>query len=85
MRYGSGNDGSSGFGAQKFIGDAAKKIVKIREIVGPDIRIEVDGGIDLQTAPIVVSYGADTLVAGNAIFSKPDRIAAVNAIREACN
>jgi len=73
-----------GFGAQKFIGDAAKKIVKIREIVGPDIRIEVDGGIDLQTAPIVVSYGADTLVAGNAIFSKPDRIAAVNAIREAC-
>ena len=74
-----------GFGAQKFIGDAAKKIVKIREIVGPDIRIEVDGGIDLQTAPIVVSYGADTLVAGNAIFSKPDRIAAVNAIREACN
>jgi len=74
-----------GFGAQKFIGDAAKKIVKIREIVGPDIRIEVDGGIDPQTAPIVVSYGADTLVAGNAIFSKPDRIAAVNAIREACN
>jgi len=73
-----------GFGAQKFIGEAAKKIVKIREIVGPDVRIEVDGGIDLQTAPIVVSYGADTLVAGNAIFSKPDRIAAVNAIREAC-
>ncbi|GAF89227.1 unnamed protein product, partial [marine sediment metagenome] len=53
------------------------------EIVGPDIRIEVDGGIDTQTTPIVVSYGADTLVAGNAIFAKTDRIAAINAIREA--
>ena len=73
-----------GFGAQEFIDDAAKKIVKVREIVGPDIRIEVDGGIDPQTTRIVVSYGADTLVAGNAIFSKSDRIAAINAIRDAC-
>jgi len=73
-----------GFGAQEFIVEAAKKIVKVREIVGPDIRIEVDGGIDPQTTRIVVSYGADTLVAGNAIFSKSDRIAAINAIRDAC-
>ena len=73
-----------GFGAQKFMPQAAKKITRIREIVGPDIRIEVDGGIDPKTAPIVVSYGADTLVAGNAIFAKPDRIAAINAIRQAC-
>lgn len=72
-----------GFGAQKFIVEAAKKITHIRRIVGPDIRIEVDGGIDPQTTPIVVSYGADTLVAGNAIFSKPDRVAAINAIRAA--
>ncbi len=61
---------------------AAKKISRVRDIVGPDIRIEVDGGIDPQTTPIVVSYGADTLVAGNAIFAKTDRIAAINAIRE---
>ncbi|MCX5636381.1 MAG: ribulose-phosphate 3-epimerase [Planctomycetota bacterium] len=73
-----------GFGAQEFMPQAAKKIAKVREIVGPDIRIEVDGGIDPHTAPIVVSYGADTLVAGNAIFAKSDRIAAINAIREAC-
>jgi ribulose-phosphate 3-epimerase len=73
-----------GFGAQEFMPDAAKKIAKVREIVGPDIRVEVDGGIDPQTAPIVVSCGADTLVAGNAIFAKSDRIAAINAIREAC-
>ena len=72
-----------GFGAQQFMPEAAKKIVQIREIVGPEIRVEVDGGIDPQTTPIVVSYGADTLVAGNAIFSKSDRVAAIEAIRAA--
>lgn len=72
-----------GFGGQKFMAETAKKITQIREIVGPGIRIEVDGGIDSQTTPIVVSYGADTLVAGEAIFSKSDRIAAINALREA--
>jgi len=72
-----------GFGGQEFMPEAAKKIARVREIVGPDIRIEVDGGIDPQTTPIVVSYGADTLVAGNAIFAKTDRVAAINAIREA--
>jgi len=73
-----------GFGGQKFMLEAAKKIIKLREIVGSEIRIEVDGGIDPKTSPIVVSYGADTLVVGNAIFSKSDRVAAINAIREAC-
>ncbi|MCP4262306.1 MAG: ribulose-phosphate 3-epimerase [Planctomycetes bacterium] len=72
-----------GFGGQDFMPKAAKKISRIRDIVGPDIRIEVDGGIDPKTTPIVVSYGADTLVAGNAIFAKNDRIAAINAIRKA--
>jgi len=73
-----------GFGGQKFMTEAAKKVRRIREIVGPETRIEVDGGIDPDTTPIVVSYGADTLVVGNAIFSKSDRIAAINAIRDAC-
>jgi ribulose-phosphate 3-epimerase len=73
-----------GFGGQEFMPEAAKKIAQIREIVGPDVRIEVDGGIDSQTTPVVVSYGADTLVAGNAIFAQDDRIAAINAIRKAC-
>ena len=72
-----------GFGGQEFMPEAAKKISRVRDIVGPDIRIEVDGGIDPKTTPIVVSYGADTLVAGNAIFAKNDRIAAINAIRKA--
>jgi len=70
-----------GFGGQKFMAEAAKKIIKIRKIVGAETRIEVDGGIDRQTAPVVVSYGADTLVAGNAVFAKSDRTAAINAIR----
>ena len=71
-----------GFGGQDFIPEAAKKIRRVREIVGPETRVEVDGGIDTQSTHIVVSYGADTIVAGSAIFSKPDRVAAVNAIRE---
>ena len=72
-----------GFGGQKFMPEAAKKVIQVREIVGPDVRVEVDGGIDPQTTPIVVSYGADTLVAGNAIFGEKDRVAAINAIRNA--
>jgi ribulose-phosphate 3-epimerase len=73
-----------GFGGQEFMPESAKKIAKVKEIVGSGIRIEVDGGIDSQTTPIVVSYGADTLVAGNAIFAQRDRIAAINSIRQAC-
>jgi ribulose-phosphate 3-epimerase len=72
-----------GFGGQKFMASAAKKIRTIRNIVGPKIRVEVDGGIDVKTTPIVVGYGADTLVAGNAIFGQKNRIAAINAIRRA--
>jgi ribulose-phosphate 3-epimerase len=73
-----------GFGGQQFMPEAARKVIEVRKIVGPDIRIEVDGGIDPETTPIVVSYGADTLVAGNAIFGHSDRGAAIEAIREAC-
>jgi ribulose-phosphate 3-epimerase len=72
-----------GFGGQSFIDEAAKKCVRIRQIVGPNIRIEVDGGIDPKTTPAVVAYGADTLVAGNAVFGKPDRAAAIKAIMDA--
>ncbi|MDI9432696.1 MAG: ribulose-phosphate 3-epimerase [Planctomycetota bacterium] len=72
-----------GFGGQKFMPDAARKIADVRRIVGPDVRIEVDGGIDPDTTPIVVAYGADTLVAGNAIFGRPNRADAIDAIRRA--
>jgi ribulose-phosphate 3-epimerase len=69
-----------GFGGQSYIDSAAKKCVRIREIVGPDIRVEVDGGINPETVNLPVSYGADTIVAGNAIFSKADRAAAIAAL-----
>lgn len=74
-----------GFGGQKFMPQAAEKIAEVRKIVGPGIRVEVDGGIDSITAHKVVALGADTLVAGNAIFSKPDRSAAIEAIRKAAS
>jgi ribulose-phosphate 3-epimerase len=73
-----------GFGGQKFIAAAAKKIGAIRNIVGPKIRVEVDGGIDVKTTPIVVGYGADTLVAGKAVFGGKNRIAAIKALQNAC-
>jgi ribulose-phosphate 3-epimerase len=73
-----------GFGGQEFMPEAAEKVVTVREMVGPDIRVEVDGGIDPETTPLVVANGADTLVAGNAIFGRPDRVAAIEAIRKAC-
>ena len=72
-----------GFGAQEFMPEVAKKIVRVRELVGPDIRVEVDGGIDAETTSEVGSYGADTLVAGHAIFDQKDRVAAIEAIRAA--
>jgi len=70
-----------GFGGQEFMLEAAKKVAEVRGIVGPGVRIEVDGGINTETIPKVISYGADTLVVGHAIFAEPDRVAAINAIR----
>ena len=70
-----------GFGGQEFIDLAARKCVWLRKLVGPDVRIEVDGGINPETVRRVVAYGADTIVAGNAIFGEKDRAAAVAALR----
>lgn len=69
-----------GFGGQEYIESAGQKCRRIREIVGRDIRIEVDGGINSETIGVPVSYGADTVVAGHSIFSKIDRSAAIAAL-----
>jgi ribulose-phosphate 3-epimerase len=64
-----------GFGAQKFIRGALQKIktlVEVRESLGLSFRIEVDGGVALDTVRDVVRAGAELLVAGNAVFSKGD-------------
>jgi len=75
-----------GFGGQKFIEPVVPKIRHISELVrerGLQVEIEVDGGIDAHTAPAVTGAGATILVAGSAVFGKPDRIAAMEAIRSA--
>jgi len=72
-----------GFGGQSFMDDAARKCILIREKFGRSVRVEVDGGINAETAETVVRYGADTLVAGNAIFGQADRACAMNGILDA--
>jgi ribulose-phosphate 3-epimerase len=75
-----------GFGGQKFMPDMLPKIRALRDEIarrGLSIDIEVDGGIDLTTAPLVAEAGANVLVAGSALFSQPDYAAAVSALREA--
>jgi ribulose-phosphate 3-epimerase len=64
-----------GFGGQKFIPGALHKIktlVEVRESLGLVFRIEVDGGVSLETVGDVVRAGAELLVAGNAVFGKGD-------------
>ncbi len=61
-----------GFGGQKFIHSSLEKIVKVRKMIddsGRDIRLEVDGGINNETIGLASSAGADTFVAGSAIFN----------------
>ncbi len=69
-----------GFGGQKFIHSQLKKIESVAQMVakrGLDVVIEVDGGVDAETAPQAISAGATALVAGTAVFRDgPDRYAA---------
>ena len=62
-----------GFGGQKFIDAVLPKIAAVRDMVGGrDIDIEVDGGVTVETAPLVVEAGANVLVAGSAVFGNRD-------------
>jgi len=75
-----------GFGGQKFIEPVVPKIRHISQLIrerGLQVEIEVDGGIDTHTAPAVTGAGSTILVAGSAVFGKPDRVAAMEAIRRA--
>ena len=75
-----------GFGGQKFIEPVVPKIRHISGLVrerGLRVEIEVDGGIDARTAPLVVAAGASILVAGSAVFGQDDRSAAMESIRSA--
>ena len=58
-----------GFGGQKFIASQIDKIATLRALIGDrPIHLEVDGGVDPATAPLVAAAGADVLVAGSAVF-----------------
>ena len=75
-----------GFGGQGFIESALRKVEAARkriEASGKDIRLEVDGGIKVDNIRRVASAGADTFVAGSAIFGKPDYKAVIDAMRRA--
>jgi ribulose-phosphate 3-epimerase len=74
-----------GFGGQSFIPGALKKIEQVRRLIersGRDIRLEVDGGINADNIRSVADAGADTFVAGNAVFGKPDYRSTIGALRE---
>ena len=70
-----------GFGGQKFIEGVLPKIQRLREWGGPDLDIQVDGGINPETSPVVVDAGANVLVAGSAVFDQPDYAQAIAMLR----
>ncbi|HEY2257019.1 MAG TPA: ribulose-phosphate 3-epimerase [Variovorax sp.] len=74
-----------GFGGQSFIDSALRKIEAARQRIersGRDIRLEVDGGIKVENIARVAGAGADTFVAGSAIFGAPDYAGVIGAMRE---
>jgi ribulose-phosphate 3-epimerase len=73
-----------GFGGQSFIASALPKIARVRELIdrsGREIRLEVDGGVKVDNIKAVAAAGADTFVAGSAIFGSKDYRATIAAMR----
>lgn len=73
-----------GFGGQTFIPGALTKLARLREWIdeaGLDVDLEVDGGINRETAPQVIAAGADVLVAGSAVFGAPHYGEAISSLR----
>jgi len=75
-----------GFGGQKFIPESVAKVRRLRQMITErqlDVRIEIDGGIDLNNIETVVEAGAEIIVAGSAIFGTKDAENAVKELRNA--
>ena len=73
-----------GFGGQSFIGEVLPKIREVKSLAeqyNPGLEIEIDGGVNEETAKLCIEAGANVLVAGSAIYNKADRKAAIEAIR----
>ena len=72
-----------GFGGQSFMTNQLNKIRTIRNMIGErPIELQVDGGVNIETAALAAQAGADVLVAGSAVFSGDDYAATIGAIRE---
>jgi ribulose-phosphate 3-epimerase len=73
-----------GFGGQAFIPSALSKLAQVRALIdasGRDIRLEIDGGVKADNVRAIAEAGADTFVAGSAIFGQPDYRQALDAMR----
>lgn len=76
-----------GFGGQHFMAGQMDKLRALRRAVdesGRSILLEVDGGVDPETAPVCIENGADVLVAGSAVFHTPDRREAIRSLQGSC-
>ncbi|MBE0667792.1 MAG: ribulose-phosphate 3-epimerase [Bacteroidales bacterium] len=74
-----------GYGGQSFIPGSLNKVGELRSMIdleGYDVLIEVDGGIDLQNAPVLLHAGVDVLVAGNSVFSSSDPVEVIRRLKE---
>src|SRR6202042_1219233 len=77
-----------GFGGQSFLPEVLPKVTAIRKMIDAarlETHLEIDGGIDERTVGRAVSAGAHTLVAGSAIFSRPDYKEAIRVLRHGAN
>jgi ribulose-phosphate 3-epimerase len=73
-----------GFGGQRFISNSIKRVKELRKLIDKhksDAMIEIDGGVDLENAPILVDAGADILVAGNTVFGSENPIEAIRSLK----
>jgi len=74
-----------GFGGQSFIPHTLKKIKELRRLLderNPEVKIEIDGGVTLDNAKIILEAGADVLVAGNTVFSAPDPTKVIHQLKK---
>ena len=74
-----------GFGAQKFIEHSLDKVRRLRQLIvqtGSKALIEVDGGVNRTTAPLLHNAGVDVYVAGSALYGKPDPVSEVKALKD---
>ena len=70
-----------GFGGQKFMAEVLSKVAELRSRLAPHQRLQIDGGIDENTIEAATKAGADTFVAGTAVFGQPDPVAAMKVLR----